>query len=154
MRSPLRLLALTLVVTLAAVGSAQAVIIGAPEFTLSPFTKAQTGAGNVVTATLIWLPPTFCSDPGTDKQEVTDHRLSAGAAHQTFSAGPTTSSFPLMLVRRPPVLDHRRRLPDRDLHPGRRRHHGDHRDHGASTPRRRAAPSRSTTARWRPTTGT
>ena len=96
MRSPLRLLVLTLVAGLLGAGSAQAAIIGAPEFTLSPFTKAQTGAGNVVTTTLTWLPPTFAPPTGTDKQEVTTTDLGGGSP-QTFSAASTTASFPLML---------------------------------------------------------
>ena len=98
MRSPLRLLALTLVVSLVAAGSAQAVVFGNPEFTFSPFTKAQTGAGNVVTTTLIWLPPKFDPPPGDDKQEITVQDLTVGGS-TTFSAGDgTIKSAPLMLV--------------------------------------------------------
>jgi PKD domain len=98
MRSPLRLLALTLVVTLAAVGSAQAVMQDLPEFTLAPFTKAQKGAGTAVTGTLVWKPTLFLSPgPGSDKQTVTITQLPGGSP-QTFSAAPTASSFPLILV--------------------------------------------------------
>ena len=93
MRSPLRLLALTLVITLAAVGSAQAVMQDLPQFTLAPFTKAQKGAGTAVTGTLIWKPTIFLSPgPGSDKQTVTITQLPGGSP-QTFSAGPTASSL-------------------------------------------------------------
>ena len=99
MRSPLRLLALTLVVTLAAVGSAQAVMQDLPEFTLAPFTKAQKGAGTAVTGTLVWRPTIFLSPgPGSDKQTVTTTQLPGGSP-QTFSVGPTASSLsPLFFV--------------------------------------------------------
>ncbi len=45
MRSPLRLLALTLVVSLAAVGSAQAVMQDLPEFTLCAVHQGAEGGG-------------------------------------------------------------------------------------------------------------
>ena len=98
MRSVIRLLALMLLAGLATAGSAQAAIIGAPEFSFSSHTKAQAGAGNVVTMTLRWLPPQFSPSGGaSDKQQVTVTDL-AGGTPDTFSAGPTDSSIPLLLL--------------------------------------------------------
>ena len=97
MRSPLRVLLITLFVGLLGASSAQAVIQDTPQFTLSPFTRAQTGAGNAVSATLTWLPPTFLgAGPSSDKQAVVVTDLDGGSP-QTFAAGATTASFPLLL---------------------------------------------------------
>ena len=97
MRSALRLLALMLVVGLAAgVGSAQAAIIGDPDFTLLPHTKAQVGMGTAVTMTLVWLPPQFSPPTGTDKQEVTYTDLAGGSPRPSRSA-PRPATAPLLL---------------------------------------------------------
>jgi hypothetical protein len=97
MRSPLRLLALTLVVGLVCAASAQAAIQDTPEFTLAPFTKATKGAGNAVSAGFVWKPPVFLGSTPDDKQTVTITDL-AGGSPQTFSAGgPTASSISSLL---------------------------------------------------------
>lgn len=95
MRRSVRTLALALVIVLA-VGVAQAASIGAPQFSTSPFTKAQTGAGNAVTMTLTWLPPAFVNPSPNDHQEIVVADL-AGGAPTTFSAGPTAATAPLLL---------------------------------------------------------
>jgi hypothetical protein len=93
----LRLLVLTLVAGLAVgVGSAGAAIIG-PSFSTSPFTIAQPGVGNTVTVNLIWEPAQFLPPTATDKQTVTYQDL-AGGPPQTFSAGSTQGSIPLLLT--------------------------------------------------------
>ncbi len=97
MRSACRLLALVVLAGLAAGAvSAQAAIIGNPEFSFSTHTKAQTGAGNAVTMTLRWLPPQFSPASGTDKQELTVTDLTVGGS-TTYSAASNASSFPLIL---------------------------------------------------------
>jgi hypothetical protein len=96
MRSPLRLLALTLVVGLVTAGGAQATIQDAPVFTAAPFTKAQMGAGNAVTTTLVWLPPVFIGSTVNDKQDIIITDLDGGAPTR-FSTTSTASSFPLIL---------------------------------------------------------
>ena len=93
MRPVLRLLAVTLVLGLLGAGSAQAVIQDAPQFSVSPFTKAQKGAGTAVSATIFWLPPVFLS-PGasSDKQTVTVTQVPGGSP-QTFSAAANATSL-------------------------------------------------------------
>jgi hypothetical protein len=96
MRAALRLLGLALAVALLGAGSANAAILGNPEFSFSPHTKAQAGAGNAVTATFVWLPPTFSPPGPTDKHVVTVGDLDGGPP-QAFGVGGTTSSIPLIL---------------------------------------------------------
>jgi hypothetical protein len=97
MRSPLRLLALTLVVTLAAVGSAQAVIISAG-FSPTPFTKATTGPGNVVSATFNWSPPTFSPTAPMDKQDIESTDLTVGGSSGPSVLGPAAFTANLLLI--------------------------------------------------------
>jgi hypothetical protein len=95
MRRPIAILAIVVVATLAGAGSAGAAIQGVPQFSFSEFTKAQVGAGNTVTATFIWLPPTFLGATANDKQVVLVAEVLGTST--AFSAGPTASSFPLLL---------------------------------------------------------
>lgn len=96
MRALLRPLGLALLICLLGAGGAHAVIQDVPQFTLSPFTKAQAGGGNAVQATLLWKPPVFLDPNPLNKQVVVVTDLDGGSP-QTFSAGPTDSSMPLLL---------------------------------------------------------
>lgn len=93
----IRTLLAALVVTLVWAGAAQAVISGQPAFTLSPFTKAQAGAGNAVALTMLWGPPQFLSNGADDHQEVILTELPLGSP-QKFTAGKTASSLTPLFV--------------------------------------------------------
>jgi hypothetical protein len=95
MRSPLRLLVMTLAVGLLAAGSAQAVTTTST-FTPTPFTKATAGAGNAVLATFNWKPVIWDPTSPTDKQDVLADALDGGASNSA-SLGATNSTVPLLL---------------------------------------------------------
>ncbi len=86
----LLVLAVTLVSGLAWTGGAQAAVIGVPQFTLSPFTKAEDFAGLQTRMTLTWLPPAFVPATPADKQVVVWNNLDGGAP-VIYPVLPTTS---------------------------------------------------------------
>ena len=81
---------------LAGSGTAGAAITGTPDFTLSPFTKAQAGAGNAVGLTMRWAPVQFAPATGDDHYEVRVTPLPLGSP-QTFSAGTQTTLGPIFV---------------------------------------------------------
>lgn len=87
-----RTLTAALAMTLAGTGVAQGAIAGAPAFTLSPFTKAQAGAGNAVALTMRWGPPQFLANGANDHQEVIVTELPLGSP-QKYSATKTQGSL-------------------------------------------------------------
>lgn len=95
MRSPLRLIVLTLVVGLLGAGSAQAVTTTS-SFTPTPFTKAVAGGGNAVSATFNWKPVVWDPSSPTDKQDIVADALDGGAP-TSAALGATNSSVPLLL---------------------------------------------------------
>ena len=93
----IRTLTAALVITLGWTGAAQAVIAGNPGFTLSPFTKAQAGAGNAVALTMLWAPPQFLSNGPSDHQEVILTQLPLGSP-QKYAAAKTAGSLSPLFV--------------------------------------------------------
>ena len=81
---------------LAGSGTAGAAITGTPDFTLSPFTKAQAGAGNVAGLTMRWAPVQFAPTTVDDHYEVRVTPLPLGGP-QTFSAGTQTTLGPIFV---------------------------------------------------------
>ena len=95
MRSPVRLLLLTLAVVMAAAGTAHAALIG-PDLVLPTFTKAQAGGGNAVQATFNFTPTTFLPPTAADRQDIIANSLDGGVS-TSASLGSTTNSVPLLL---------------------------------------------------------
>ncbi len=95
MRSPLRLLAMTLVIGLLGAASAQAVTTTST-FTPTPFTKAVAGGGNAVSATFNWKPVVWDPTSPTDKQDIVAEALDGGAS-TSAALGATNFSVPLLL---------------------------------------------------------
>ena len=91
MLRPVRVLVLALAITFAWAGAAQAAIVGDPEFTFSPFTKAQAGAGNAVGLTMLWRPSQFTgANTANQRQEVVVTQLPLGSP-TTFNVGSLTA---------------------------------------------------------------
>lgn len=85
---------LACVVALAGAASAQASVTGSPDFSFSPWTKAQSGAGNAVTVNFIWLPPVFSPTTPPSHQELVV--TTEGVSTDTFSTGIAGGPFPIL----------------------------------------------------------